>query len=429
MKQDEDGRQLEPTPLPSPEDETDPGFPARWGERAPASTRGSLNVAGTPRIDRTNPNFLLPASLTGKARENASSLEGTPAPTPNEEPESKIVSKSLPSVAEDPKEAVTQDMPESAPVSAVQRDLDANLALAGIASSFAPDESGFRQRVKDDDDARARRNESIDELIEGLPFEASLPRKKSARRVREEEEERPKRAPLPSLTAEGPLHTGTGDVAAAIREAARGKGSANATQTTGSLVPAGLSRARGPLVGGLALLAGLVVAAFFVARSTQAPAAPSAASATASVTASAVAPSEGASPVPIATGATESAATESPRAAVPTPPPASAKESAPSEAANTVPEGANAAHAAASPESSAAKAALGARARGAASSGSHPKGRPGPSDDATGIDTSSLESSSPSSASAKAPAVPPTPPAAASALPAPSSEEKLLTGH
>ncbi|WP_394838089.1 hypothetical protein LVJ94_14355 [Pendulispora rubella] len=394
MKHDEDGWQLESVPF---EDETDPSFPSRLGERGAA--QGSLNVSGSPRIDRTNPHFLWPASK------------------PSQEPESKIVTKPVSKEPtqvglgeKSPKEAVTQDAPvsrESAvsggqpsgdapPVSSAQRELDKNLLLAGIAPALAPDESGLRERVKEDDDERARRerNESIDELIDGLPFEAALPRKKSARRIREEEESRPRRPPLPSLTAQGPLHTGTGDIAAALRERAeRAK-----VSRSGSLVPAGLSQGRTPIIGGMALLAGLIVAAFFVARSTNpTPAAPSAASAPAAVTA-ATAPIENIPP-PAATAATP---TEAESAAVPV--------------VVTAPSASDSARASASA----------ARARNA-NGAPHAK-RASQGGEGTGLDTSSLDS--PSSGAGKRPRAAATEePAAPPASPVPSSDDKLLTGH
>src|SRR2546423_1153808 len=59
-----------------------------------------------------------------------------------------------------PKEAETQERSPDDPLLVVQRALDENMAAAGIASALAPDESGFRQRVKDGSDAVT--SESID---------------------------------------------------------------------------------------------------------------------------------------------------------------------------------------------------------------------------------------------------------------------------
>ncbi|WP_394848599.1 hypothetical protein LZC95_14215 [Pendulispora brunnea] len=401
MKHDEDGWQLESVPF---EDETDPSFPARLGERAAA--QGSLNVSGSPRIDRTNPHFLWPAK-------------------PTQEPESKIVTKPVSKEPtqlglgeageKSPKEAVTQDAPASReapvssdkpPVSSAQRELDKNLLLAGIAPALAPDESGLRERVKEDDEARARRerNESIDELIDGLPFEAALPRKKSARRIREEEESRPRRPPLPSLTAQGPLHTGTGDIAAALRERAeRAK-----ISRTGSLVPAGLTQGRTPIIGGVALLAGLIVAAFFVARSTNpAPAA---------------APAAAASAPAAVTAAT---------AAIENIPPPATSAAAPSEAEGaavpvvvTSPSASDSAHANASNAANVTGAGRPRNANGAP----HAKRPSQGGEEGTGLDTSSLDGPGagagkrPRSVATQEPAEPP-------ASPAPSSDDKLLTGH
>ena len=415
MKHDEDGCQLESVPF---EDETDPGFPAKLGERAAA--RGSLNVSGSPRIDRTNPHFLWPASKPTQEHGSEAASQS--------DPESKIVTKP---VSKDPtqvglgqkspKDAVTQDAPvsresavagEGPPVSSAQRELDKNLLLAGIAPALAPDESGLRERVKEDDEARARReqrerNESIDELIDGLPFEAALPRKKSARRIREEEESRPRRPPLPSLTAQGPLHTGTGDIAAAIRERAeRAKAS-----RTGSLVPAGLSQGRTPIIGGVALLGVLIVAAFFVARSTN--------------------PAPAAVPAAAVGGGTPAAVTAAtapieniPPGAAPQTGPGTPVEAAPQKGTTAEAEGASVPVVMTAPSASdTARGSASARARNANAAPHAKRGSQG--DPGTGLDTSLLESEAPAPAKRPRAVAPEEPPAS----PAPSSDDKLLTGH
>ncbi|WP_394821305.1 hypothetical protein [Pendulispora albinea] len=423
MKQDENGRKLEsPTALARSDesplelaeeevDETDPSFPARWGERAPGSTRGSLNVSGAPRIDRTNPNFLIGETVANVKPEERSVEVSVEISPPSEQPESKIVSSTpSKSSAKSPKDAVTQDMPAALAreeaVRSAQRELDSNLLLAGIAPAMAPDESGFRQRVKEEESRNHHNdtNDSIDELIDGLPFEASLPRKKSERRRQKDEAERPRRAPLPSLTGQGPVHTGTGDVQEALR-AAKSK-----PPRTGSLVPAGLARNRTPLLGGLMVLTCLLLGAFFVARSTQAPpSAPKSASVAAS-------PAPSSSPAaPVVTAAAGAVATGGAHSAQ-----AGAAAAAADETSQAITSTPTVVMPAAPDPATSTKASLTVRPRPGAA-----RTRPRNAEDTSGLEANPLDDG-PRPSKASKPAEP-TP--APSASPSPSAEDKLLTGH
>ncbi|WP_394835545.1 hypothetical protein LVJ94_01280 [Pendulispora rubella] len=153
--------------------DTDPGFPARWGER---TSRGILNANG-PRLDRTTPDFLsvVRDARTSKYANTLDAFPGAKAETtdPDAQPS---YSANLHLRAGDTHEVVTSDLelPEVGPPGPPTF----NAAISTTLPSATP---VVRMRPSP---ARPPSTETIDELIDGLPVPVQPQRKKWERAKR-----------------------------------------------------------------------------------------------------------------------------------------------------------------------------------------------------------------------------------------------------
>ncbi|WP_394846086.1 hypothetical protein LZC95_01320 [Pendulispora brunnea] len=140
--------------------DTDPGFPARWGERV---SHGILNANG-PRLDRTTPDFLsvVRDARTSKYANTLDAFPGAKAETTDPDaPPAESANLHLMGVTH---EVVTSD-----------------LELAEISTTLPSATPVTRMRPAD---VRAPSTETIDELIDGIPNHVQPQRKKWERAKR-----------------------------------------------------------------------------------------------------------------------------------------------------------------------------------------------------------------------------------------------------